>query len=149
MCIQLHARCWCLCTFTHTHTHIYIHVYLYIYISIYTNTHTHTHTHTYIYIYLIAFSDFFLKMPQISGSINLSRTLCHICTDIAAPKIPEGWRRNRMFFTLSLIVEGTTEKVSQFVVPLRSIYSSKMSFNEQKCIFWKLQKNNYICIMLV
>jgi hypothetical protein len=43
---------------------------------------------------------------------------------------------NSTFFAFSLIVEGTTEKVLQFIMPLKSIYPTEtlVSLN-QKCIF--------------
>ncbi len=39
------------------------------------------------------------------------------------------------FFAFSLIIEGTTEKVLQFKMPLKSIYNRNFGFNEQQCIF--------------
>ncbi len=42
---------------------------------------------------------------------------------------------NRILFKFSLIIDGTTGKVSQFVMPLLSIYTKNIYFNEQKCIF--------------
>jgi hypothetical protein len=39
-----------------------------------------------------------------------------------------------MFFAFSMIIEGTTEKVLQFVMPFKSIYSKNLGFIEQKCI---------------
>ncbi len=39
------------------------------------------------------------------------------------------------FLKLSLIKEGTTEKVSQFLMPLKSILDKGLCFNYQKCIF--------------
>jgi hypothetical protein len=39
------------------------------------------------------------------------------------------------FFTFSLIIEGTTEKVLQFIMPLELIYSKNFGFIEPKCIF--------------
>jgi hypothetical protein len=41
----------------------------------------------------------------------------------------------RVFFAFSLIIEGTTEKVLQFIMPLKSIYSTNFGFIEQKRIF--------------
>ncbi len=37
-------------------------------------------------------------------------------------------------FTLPLIIEGATEKVFEFMMPLKSIYNKNLSFIEQKCI---------------
>jgi hypothetical protein len=34
-----------------------------------------------------------------------------------------------------MIIEGTTEKVLQFIMPLKSIYNRNFGFTEQKCIF--------------
>ncbi len=39
------------------------------------------------------------------------------------------------FFTFSLIVEGGTEKVSQFIMPLKSIYNKNFGFIQLKCTF--------------
>jgi hypothetical protein len=41
-------------------------------------------------------------------------------------------QRNRMFFTLSYITEGATEKVLQFTMPLKSILSLKL-VQEKTC----------------
>jgi hypothetical protein len=38
-------------------------------------------------------------------------------------------------FAFSLIIEGTTEKVLQFIMPLRSIYNRNFGFTEQKNVF--------------
>ncbi len=42
---------------------------------------------------------------------------------------------NGTFFALSLIIEGTTEKVLQFMMPLKSIYNRNFGFVEQKMCF--------------
>ncbi len=42
---------------------------------------------------------------------------------------------NNKFFEFSLIIEGTTEKVLQFIMRLLSIYNKNLSFIEHKCIF--------------
>ncbi len=55
---------------------------------------------------------------------------------------------NSAFFTVSLIVEGTTEKVSQFIMPLVSIYDKMLCLNEQKCIFEHCMKIKPIKIYL-
>jgi hypothetical protein len=39
------------------------------------------------------------------------------------------------FFTFSFIVEGTAEKVLQFIMPHNSIYNKKTWFVEQKSVF--------------
>ncbi len=44
------------------------------------------------------------------------------------------------FFAFSLIIEGTTEKVSQIIMPLKSIYNRNVSFIEQKLYFWTLRR---------
>ncbi len=44
------------------------------------------------------------------------------------------------FFAFSLIIEDTTEKVLQFIMPLESIYSGNFGFIEQKMYFWTLQR---------
>ena len=38
-------------------------------------------------------------------------------------------------FTFSLIIDGATEKVLQFMMPLKSIRNKNFGFMEQKCIF--------------
>ncbi len=40
-----------------------------------------------------------------------------------------------MFIAFSLIIEGTTEKVLQFIMPLKFIYNINLSFFDQKHIF--------------
>jgi hypothetical protein len=40
-----------------------------------------------------------------------------------------------VFFAFSLIIEGTTEKVLQFLMPLELIYSRNFGFIEQKNVF--------------
>ncbi len=35
-------------------------------------------------------------------------------------------------FTFSLVIEGTTEKVLQFEMPVRSMYNQNLGFIEQK-----------------
>ncbi len=37
--------------------------------------------------------------------------------------------------SIFLIIEGTTEKVLQFLMQLKSIYNKNLGFSEQKCIF--------------
>jgi hypothetical protein len=39
------------------------------------------------------------------------------------------------FFAFSLIIEGTTEKVLQFLMPIMSIFYQNLGFNEKKCLF--------------
>jgi len=41
----------------------------------------------------------------------------------------------RHVFGFSLIIEGATEKVLQFTMPLKSYHIRNIGFNEQKCIF--------------
>jgi hypothetical protein len=43
------------------------------------------------------------------------------------------------FLTISLIIEGATEKISQFIMPLKLIYCKNFGFIKQKCIL-TLQK---------
>jgi len=43
-------------------------------------------------------------------------------------------------FTFSLIMEGTTEKVLQFKMPVKSINNKNFGFVEQKMLFWTLQR---------
>jgi hypothetical protein len=42
---------------------------------------------------------------------------------------------NSAFFAFSLIKEGTTEKVLQFKMPLKSIYNKTLASSNKKCIF--------------
>jgi hypothetical protein len=42
---------------------------------------------------------------------------------------------NSGFFALPLIIEGTTEKVLQSIMPLKSIYNKRLGFVEQKMYF--------------
>ncbi len=41
----------------------------------------------------------------------------------------------QLVYTLTLIIEGATEKVLQFQMMLKSIYNKNFGFNEKKCIF--------------
>jgi hypothetical protein len=38
-------------------------------------------------------------------------------------------------FNIVMIVEGTSEKVTPFIMPLKSIHTKIFCFNEQKCIW--------------
>jgi hypothetical protein len=49
--------------------------------------------------------------------------------------IQMGPNRTAHFFAFPLIIEGTTEKVLQFLMPLVSMYNKNIGFNKQKCIF--------------
>ncbi len=42
---------------------------------------------------------------------------------------------NGMFFTFSLSIEGNTEKVLQFIMPLNFIYKQNLGFIVQKMYF--------------
>jgi hypothetical protein len=42
---------------------------------------------------------------------------------------------NSTFFAFSIIVEGTTEKVLQFIMPLEFLYNKNLCFIEQKMYF--------------
>ncbi len=57
----------------------------------------------------------------------------------------EDYYWNTTFLQLSLITEGATEKVSQFILSLRSVYNKNECFNEQKC---QKLKNNFIFTFL-
>jgi hypothetical protein len=39
------------------------------------------------------------------------------------------------FFAFSLVIEGTTEKVLQFMMPVKLIYNKNLGFIEQKIFF--------------
>jgi hypothetical protein len=45
-------------------------------------------------------------------------------------------------FAFSLIIGGTTEKVLQFKMPLKSIYSKTLGLVTQKMYFWTLQRGS-------
>jgi len=49
--------------------------------------------------------------------------------------IPPFQQWDSVFFAFSLIIEGTTEKVLQFIMPLKSIYSRNFGFIAQKNVF--------------
>jgi hypothetical protein len=38
-------------------------------------------------------------------------------------------------FSFSLIIEGTTEKVLEFLIPFKSVYHKNNCFNAQKIVF--------------
>jgi hypothetical protein len=42
---------------------------------------------------------------------------------------------NSTFIAFSLIIEGTTEKVLQFMMPLETIFNQNLGFAEQKMYF--------------
>jgi hypothetical protein len=48
-----------------------------------------------------------------------------------------------VFFTLLLIVEGTTEKVSQFIMPLMSICKKMLCLKKQKYFLNIAERLNY------
>ncbi len=59
----------------------------------------------------------------------------------------------QLVFAFALIIDGTTEKVLQFVMPLKSIYSQNLGFIEQMVNFCTPQrgsnkKNSIIDIFL-
>jgi hypothetical protein len=50
------------------------------------------------------------------------------------------WLMEQHIFAFSLIIEGTAEKVLQFMMPLNSIYNRNFGFIEQKMYFLTLQR---------
>jgi hypothetical protein len=46
-----------------------------------------------------------------------------------------GGQWNSTFLAFSLIIEGATEKVLQFIMPLKSIHNKNLGFVEQKNVF--------------
>ncbi len=56
--------------------------------------------------------------------------------------LPTIQMEQHVFLLFSLIKEGTTEKVLQFIMPLRSIYNQNLGFIEQNCIFEHLQRGS-------
>jgi len=40
-----------------------------------------------------------------------------------------------------MIIEGTTEKVLHFIIPLKQIYNQNLGFIEQKMYFWTFQRS--------
>jgi hypothetical protein len=61
----------------------------------------------------------------------------------------------QLIFAFSLIIEGTTEKVFQFIMPRKSIYNQNLGFNEKNDVFlnttekFKQEKNLLIDIIFV
>ncbi len=49
---------------------------------------------------------------------------------------------NNTFLAFSLIIEGTTDKVLQFIMPLESIYSKKTLVSLNTNWFWTLQRGS-------
>jgi hypothetical protein len=47
----------------------------------------------------------------------------------------EGFPKEQHIFVFSLIIEGTTEKVLQLIMPVKSIYNRNFGFIEQKNVF--------------
>ncbi len=45
-------------------------------------------------------------------------------------------------FCILIYIEGTTEKVLQFIMQLKSIYYKNLGFIEQKNYFWTLQRGS-------
>ncbi len=56
----------------------------------------------------------------------------HVYSDL---KFRGKFQWNRAFFTLSLIIEGATEKILQFVLPMKQINNKKFCFDKQKIMF--------------
>ncbi len=46
-----------------------------------------------------------------------------------------------VFFAFLSIIEGTTEEVLQFIIPLKSIYNRNFGFIEQKMYFLNTAKS--------
>ncbi len=55
---------------------------------------------------------------------------------------------NSTFFEFSLIIEGSTEKVLQFIMPLKSVYNKNLGFIEHKCIFERYREVQTIKTLL-
>jgi hypothetical protein len=53
-----------------------------------------------------------------------------LCTEAA-----DRCQRSSTYFYFSLIIDGATEKVLQFKMPLKPVDNKKFGFIEQKCIF--------------
>jgi hypothetical protein len=71
-------------------------------------------------------SKFYILMERILAS--------HYCA--GAQRVKLFWRNGTVrFFAFSLIIEGTTEKVLKFIMPLKSIYYRNFGFTEQKMYF--------------
>jgi hypothetical protein len=52
-------------------------------------------------------------------------------------------------FSFSLIIEGDTEKVLQFKMPLKSIWNKSFGFIEQKCTFENYREVQTIKYLLI
>ncbi len=59
-------------------------------------------------------------------------------------RVVSKWRSkwNSTYFLFWLIIEGTTEKVLQFIMQFTSIYNTKLGFIEQKMYFWTPQSDS-------
>jgi hypothetical protein len=55
--------------------------------------------------------------------------------NIITSEIVELLAMEQQFFAFSLIIEGTTEKLLQFIMPLQLIYNQNLGFIEQKIKF--------------
>ncbi len=51
-------------------------------------------------------------------------------------------QHNITFFAFSIIIEGTTEKAMQFILPVKPIYNKNLGFIERRTYFWTLQRNS-------
>jgi hypothetical protein len=60
----------------------------------------------------------------------------------AAAQVIKLFQWNSTFFLFWFIIEGTTEKVLQFKMQLKSIYSKNLGFIEQKMYFWTLPRGS-------
>ncbi len=66
--------------------------------------------------------------------MTFSSFFARISTKKAKPVLTIGIMKQHIF-CIFMIVEGSTDKVLQFIMPLKSIYSKNLGFVEQKMVF--------------
>jgi hypothetical protein len=74
------------------------------------------------------FKNFFLLNPT---AITRSKRLWTCCQSYKPLQSSNGTAH----FLFSLDIEGVSEKISQFIVQVKSIFNKNVYFNEQKCTF--------------
>ncbi len=52
------------------------------------------------------------------------------------------WHETPRFFKFALMIEGTTEKMLQFTMPLKSIYNQNIGFIEKEMYFATRQRGS-------
>jgi hypothetical protein len=70
-------------------------------------------------------------LKLVENAIDYLRFSCSVSTTKTGPHL----QQNNTFFAFSLIIEGATEKVLQFIMPHKSICNKNFGFNDQKMFF--------------